>query len=321
MTTDKLPKTLHYFRSWQDNKVINLEHILNQMLSLAPSAYDTQIIDNEIVKRIQHRDGPKGSEGLFLYLSYAPIDEHIRTMNNIADSKNDKGGTIAPPDGQTFVTKEAFLHIRQHDFLFCGNGMRIENVETYFNCLNNKLRTNNEDLPYLNLSLRPVANCDKLKLITQHGVRYIAINASAYDLSLSEINKSTVRQSWLRKGMNSLGEIMSKDIAEEDCNAREELQVSVAIKLERNTHASVKAQEAIMKEAQNFIESNSIGRSHDFEIITQKGEVIKSSEVKISKPHVRITRLGQSNGLLPYDAYQKLQEYYLELKQLNLDQS
>lgn len=321
MSTNKLPKILHYFRSWQDNQVINLENIVSQMLSLAPLANDTQIIDNEITKRIQHRDGPEGSKGLFLYLSYAPKDEHMRTMNNIADSKNDKGGTSAPPGGQTFVTKEAFLHIRQHDLLFCGNGMRIENVETYFNSLNNKLRSNNEELPYLNLSLRPVVNCDKLKLINQHGVRYIAINASAYELSLRDINKNTGRQSWIQKGINRIGEIMSKDIAEEDCNAKEELQVNISLKLNGNTRASAVAHETILKEAQDIIESSSTRDSHDFEIITQKGEVIKSSEVKISKQHVRIQRLGQSNGLLPYDAYQKLQEYYLELEQLNLTQS
>lgn len=46
MSTNKLPKILHYFRSWQDNQVINLENIVSQMLSLAPLANDTQIIDN-----------------------------------------------------------------------------------------------------------------------------------------------------------------------------------------------------------------------------------------------------------------------------------
>lgn len=317
MSRNKLSKSIHYYRTWQDEQSLNLEKMIKYMLELAPTADDTQIIDNEIVKRIQHRSELKSSEGICLYISHAPKDEHMRTMNNSVRSKNDDGGTIAPPDGQTFVTKEAFIYICTHHFLFCGNGMRVENVVTYFNLLNSELRKQHADLPYLNLTLKPVANCNILKLITEHGVQSITLNASAYELSRLEINEKKSETSFMRKSMDYIANCMKRD----KNNNIEDLQVNLSIKILGNSRASVEAREAALKEAQYIIDSNSEDETSEFKIITSNGEVIRHSDVKISKSNVKIDRLEQSNGLLRYDVYQKLQEYYKELKEKKLTES
>lgn len=319
MSTKKVYKTLHYLRSWHDdNCVLDLESTMNKMLLLAPKAQDTEIVENEIIKRIQHRDGPKESKGLFLYLSYAPQDEHMRTMNIGAEGKNDDGGTTAPPDGQSFVTKEAFLHIRKHHFLFCGNGMRIENVESYLNLLNIKLKKKYDELPYMKLSLRPVLNVNKFRLIEEHGVKYIGVNATAHQLSIDELNNSQKERSIIKKGLDQLGKIISKEKTNEECQEIADLQINLSFELKGNTRASAIAHQKITQEAKNVIENSSKHDLYDFQIITQKGEKITASDVKLSKQGVGISKYGPSNGLYLHDVYNKLQEYYFELEQSNL---
>ncbi|MFC3874873.1 hypothetical protein [Neisseria musculi] len=306
----KVRKNLQYLRAVQDGNLIDLEGILRRVLQKL--ALHTQIIAYGEQTQIQHRNlnilDSSGDlvDGIWLHIGKGMENEHMRTMRNRILSINDDGGSQPPPEGFSFLSKEAFLHIDKHHVIFCGNGIRSENISLYFKALSKEARTDDDSIPLLDMELRPVANCDKLRMIQEHGVKYISMNASAYQLSVEQTKKPSFLATVLRT--------MIVEPTQHELAQQEDIQAGVFLKLKGNRRAAVEAQELMQRYAQEVVDDDG---GDSFEIITQNGEVIKPANVKLSKS-VLLPKFEQTNGLSYLETSYALLEFFNELKSDNL---
>jgi hypothetical protein len=315
----KTTKTIHYLRSRTEHDLFNLEIAIRAILNAAQTTQESQVEQLEQITQIMHRRlNPMDANGnniggLFLHIGHGVRDEHMRTMSNQAAAINDDGGTQAPPNGYSFLRKEAFLYIYQHHVIFCGHGFLAPSVATYLNLLSKKLHQENNNIPLFKIEFKAVGDCNKLAIIQEHGVKSIDLDASVYKLSVERIYQRS--QSVLAKALSSFSCLLTEEMSEEEQEAQSEIQASVRLKLNGNSRASIEAQSLIQEQAEDLIDDENIRQG--FSIVTQKGEVIHPSDVKLSKT-VRIARYPEANSLQLDSAFMELSEYFQELQSNNL---
>ena len=329
----KVLKNIQYLRAAQDEKLFDLEDVIRRLLGIAQTVNSTQIEQFGFVYRIQYRNldfilkegqtnTPEVKQGLVLHIAYGIKDEHMRTMNNHVPVENDAGGSTPPPQGQSFMTKEAFVYISKHHVLFVGSGLRHEAVSSYLNKLNNQnFPTNTGTISKIDFGFKPVANFDKLALIRQYGAKKLHLNASAYQLSLENFEQSD-KSSGLIAQFKNLGRIFnqvtSSEPTDEGINAAQDINVCLALSLEGNTRAAIEAQKFISKQAELIAESDEIDSG--FYIETQKGDKIRPTDIRLSKP-IRIKKYEQTNALSQSEVFDSMRLYFQELERDNLTQS
>lgn len=333
MMSQKVLKNIQYLRVAQDEELFDLEEALKRLLGIAQTVNSTQMEQFGFVYRIQYRNPdfilkesqgniPEVKKGLVLHIAYGIKDEHMRTMNNNVPVENDAGGSTPPPIGQSFLTKEAFLYISTHHVLFVGSGLRHEAVSSYLNKLNNQYYpTNTGAISKTDFSFKPVANFDKLSLIQQYGAKKLHLNASAYQLSLENIDQPEESSSLVAQ-FKQLGRIFKKatssEPTDEEINAAQDINVCLALSLEGNTRAAIEAQEFISAQAELIAESDEIDSG--FYIETQKGDKIRPTDIRLSKP-IRIKRYEQTNVLNQSEVFDSMRLYFQELERDNLTES
>jgi hypothetical protein len=335
--SQKVSKNIQYLRASQDEALFDLETAIRRLLNLAPTVNDTQIEQFGFVYRIQYRN-PNFvlqeatvsqqvlNEGIALHVAYCIKDEHMRTLNNDAPVVNDAGGSSAPPTGQSFMTKEAFLYVNKHHVLFAGNGLRYEAVCSYLNQLNNALFNTVEAgvISKIDVSFKPVANFDKLKLIKRYGAKKLHLNASAYQLSLetSQAKQTDDSDRGFLAQFKQLGSIFQKlstaEPTDEEINAAQDINVCLALSLDGNTRASIEAQQFMSAQAELIAESDEIDSG--FYIETQRGDKIRPTDVRLFK-QIRIRKFEQTNSLSQTEVFDSIRLYFQELKHLNLTES
>lgn len=319
----KTHKNIHYLRAKQDDELFDLEAALRRLLPVLPSANHTGITQYGMISRIQYRNlefvlrestqtQPEFKQGIALYIVQSVENEHMRTMNNNAPSENDAGGSSPPPNGQSFVQKEAYLYINKHHVLFVGNGIiRYDNICSYLNQLNNQTANNSQGkLSKIDCSFKPVANFDKLQLIREHGAKKLHLNASAYQLSVA--NLASKKTSLLADAFKGIGNLFRKlseaESTQEEINAAEDIHVCLALNLEGNTRAIQQAQDFMREQAEAVAEEMNDG----FFIETQRGEKISPNDVKLFK-RITVKKFEQTNALGQNEAFDEIRNYFNEL--------
>lgn len=332
--SQKVPKNIQYLRAAQDEQLFDLESAIRRLLEVTPTVNDTQLEQHGFVYRIQYRntdfilmpaqrDSQEIKKGLALHIAYGIKNEHMRTMNNHVLVESDTGGSTPPPQGQSFMTKEAFMYISKQHVLFIGNGLRHEAVSSYLNTLNNQMFSANTGvaLSKTDFNFKPVANFNKLTLIRNYGVKKLHLNASAYQLSLDHLNQSG-EGSGLIAQFKQLGRffnrITSPEPTDEEINAAQDINVCLALSLEGNTRAAIEAQKFISQQAELIAESDEIDSG--FYIETQKGDKIRPTDIRLSKP-VKIKKYEQTNALNQTEAFDAMRLYFQELERDNLTES
>lgn len=316
----KTTKTIHYLRAQSDHQLFNLEQALRTVLQAAPTVQDTQVEQFNQITQIMHRNTTPKDEngnligGILIHIGSGTKDEHIRTMNNQPLQQDDHGGTQAPPSGYSFLRKEAFLYIVQHHVIFCGHGLlQAPTVASYLNILSKQLQHNESNVILFDIQFKAVGNCDKLALIQQHGVKSIALDASAYKLSRDRLYQNS--SSTIAKALSRFGNVFTNELSDEELEAQSEIHINLEVSLNGNSKASIEAQSLMQEQAEEIIDDETVNQG--FSITTQQGEIIKPSDVKLSKS-VRIRRYEEANSLLPNSAFAAISEYFFELQQRNL---
>lgn len=318
----KVVKTLHYLRAITDGQPFNLEAASRSMLMEAATVHQSQVDEYGLLTQIQHRRPLPQTisgdplQGLLLHIGSGTKDEHMRTMQNQAAVPNDDGGSQPPPIGHSFLSKEAFVYINNHHVLFCGHGLHASRVASYLAALSRQLHENNQNIPLLNVEFHAVADCNKLRMIQEHGVRYISLNASAHQLSIDQIYAET--QSGLAQWLQGLTHTIQAEPTLDELNAQSEIQVGVWWELKGNTKAGLIAKEMIKQQAEQVVNDEDV--SDGFYIETQNYEKIRPHEVKLSKP-VRLPRYEQANTLSVDETFHALLDYFQELEQDNLTET
>lgn len=332
--SQKVPKNIQYLRASQDENLFNLENAIRNLLQNTVTVNDTQISQYGSIYRIQRRildftlrevqnHEPELKQGLALHIACGVTNEHMRTMNNHVQIENDDGGSTPPPQGQSFMTKEAFVYINKHHILFLGSSLRHEAVSDYLNMLNNQVYSQHPSPPISKtaFSFKPVANFDKLSLIKSYGAKKLHLNASAYQLSLDSLNQAE-ESSGLIAQFKKLGSffntISSREPTDEEINAAQDLNVCLTLSLEGNTRAALEAQNFMSHQAAIIAESDEIDSG--FYIETQRGDKIRPTDIRLSKP-IRIKKYEQTNALSPTEVFDAMRLYFQELEQSNLTES
>ena len=332
--SQKVPKNIQYLRVSQDEAFFDLEAAIQRLLEATPTVNHTQMEQFGFVYRIQYRNAdfvlkdaqgstPEIKKGLVLHIAYGIKDEHMRTMNNHAPVENDAGGSAPPPQGQSFMTKEAFVYISQHNVLFVGSGLRHEAVSSYLNTLNNQMFSVDSGVAIskTDFCFKPVANLDKLTLIKTHGAKLLHLNASAYQLSLDSLSQ-TADSSGLVAQFKQLGQffnrLSSREPTDGEINAAQDINVCLALSLEGNTRAAIEAQKFMSDQAAIIAESDEIDSG--FYIETQRGDKIRPTDIRLSKP-IRIKKYEQTNALSMSEVFDAMRLYFQELERANLTES
>ena len=311
---NKLNKSIHYFRATSNpsGERLDLEEHVRSMLQLAANVAESQVKQLDKITQILNRQLSE-HEGLFLHIGSGTLDEHMRTMQNKANSDHDIGSTQAPPIGHSFLNGEAFVYIKQHHIIFCGHGLRLEAVVSYLISLNQKLCKINKSLAPIKFDLHAVANSKKLSLIQEHGVRSISLKASIYDLTFQKLVQE--RQSELAKIFKKFKDLVSIDPTQEEMAAAADIQVGIWLKLEGNRRASLDAKKLIQQQAKEVLSDEALDT--DFFIETQTGEKIGPKDIRLSTS-VRIMKHEKTNTLVKEDVFDKLSSYLTELENSNL---
>lgn len=206
------------------------------------------------------------------------------------------------------------MYIVGHHVIFCGHGfLSASTVASYLSLLSNKLRESNPNIVLFNIEFKAVGNCDKLSLIQQHGVKSITLDASAYQLSRDRLYQNS--RSTIAKALGKVGSVFTSELSDEELEAQSEIHINLEVLLNGNSRASIEAQSLMQEQAEEIIDDETVNQG--FSITTQQGEVIKPSDVKLSKS-VRIGRYDEANSLLPGSAFTAISEYFLELQSRNL---
>jgi hypothetical protein len=317
---NKLNKSIHYFRAVSNGEKLDLEKHVRFMLQLAVNVAASQVkqLDDKITQILSRQLQPKSSKNIFcggvlLHIGSGTLNEHMRTMQNKANADHDIGSIQAPPNGHSFLSREAFVYIKQHHVMFCGHGLRSESVVSYLTSLNQQLYKTNKSLALINFDLYAVANSQKLSLIQKHGVRFISLNASVYDLTIQQLAQDS--QSELAKILGKIKGLIKKDPTQEEMAAAEDIQAGVWLKLEGNRRASLEARKLIQQQAEKILSDEALDTG--FFIETQKGEKIGPNDIRLSVS-VRIRKYEKTNTLVMADVFDALLSYFDRLEAGNL---
>lgn len=321
-------KNIQYLRISQDGQLFDLETTLRKLFELAKTVNDTEIEQFGTVSRIQNRtldfilrgeNEPNGElrKGLALHIVNGTKDEQMRTMNNNVPHTSDTGGSLAPPIGQSFVSKEAYIYVCKHDLLFVGNGLRVESICSYLKLLNNKYYDDKNNISLIDITLKPVANLDKLSLIKRYGAKKLHLNASAYQLSLDEEkmkqsdneNNNVITRQFKKIG-RVFHDLMRAEPTQEEINAAQDIHVCLALSLDGNTRAAIEAQKFMAEQAELIAELDEF--DDGFFIETQRGDKIRPADVRLFK-RIKVHKYEKTNTLSQTDIFDGIRQYFQEL--------
>lgn len=161
--------------------------------------------------------------------------------------------------------------------------------------------------------LLPAANLDTMKVLQQHGVKAINLNACAYDVSLPATQRSGLVERVTGAVSDAMAPYLFADDTASEMKAREDLIIEVGIKLKGNTRAHIDAIEAIRTTAKTVVDDE--GSVGGFTILTSKGEPVRSDNVRLSKV---LTAEKQHQSVKYQDIFRGLRDYYVELRDSGL---
>lgn len=268
---------------------------------------------------------PKDKVGLlFQIASYVPGQSTTAIEeSSVTSDKSDISEVIAP-SGNNFLDGDIFLLVNGNNVILLQSGVR-ENVALNYLC--KMLEKNSFKHASMSLELLGIVKEDKAKMIQTQGVKSIELNAGLYEASLMHLEKQNEISKKETKVFDipgivadSLKQVFAKDMNLKEITEKENVNIKLSItfdgkearKKKNKTDAGFgelgrsrlqKTSEMIVKEC---LEEDLDG----FTITTGDNNKIKSDEIVVSGNY-RVKTFGKS--LDQVDAFEKLEEYYLQL--------
>lgn len=317
-------KRLFYRRaSWTNQRKETLENILK----LSHEKYETtsgRTFKGPYGTEIQcARYIAKDKVGLFFQIvSYVPGQPTTAIEESSSKSTKSDVSEVVAPDGSNFLDGDVFLFVKGNHVILLQSGAR-ETVA--LNYMTKMLEKNAYKYAAMSLEFQGIAKEDKVKMIKTQGVKSIELNASLYEASLMDLKKQEEKKERETKIFDLTGaiaETFKKVFAEDktlsEINEQENVNIKLSISFdgkEAMKHRKdagfgrvgksrlEKTSEMIVKE---YLEEEVDG----FTIITGDNNRITSEEIVVSDNY-RVKTFGKS--LDPADAFDKLEEYYLQL--------
>lgn len=272
---------------------------------------------------------PKDGVGLFFQIvSYVPDQAASAIDKSSATSDNSDVSTVNAPDGKNFLDGDIFLFVNGNDVILLQSGARETVALSY---VSQMLEKNAYKREALSLQFLGIAEEDKAKMIQAQGVKSIELNANMYEASLRHMQKQQElagkeKETKIFDIPGQLTEAFKRLFAEDDMlkeideyeNVNIKLSISfdgkeARLKKNKNTEGfGTHGKSRLEKASAMLIQESAEDDVDGFTIITGDNNRIKANEIVVSD-NFRVKTLGKS---LDYnDAFAKLEEYYMQLKQ------
>jgi|SRR5690554_4988698 len=310
MSQKRTTKTLHYFRAVRDGNPYPLQKKLLATHDPASSLASREIIlmGSDVI-RLQRLKNSEGST--FIHLSRHMPGESALTLEANTHKAEDEEKELHAPEGRAYVNGHCYMLINGHNLVFCSHGISLSRAQHYLYRFMEQRGLPKQEATF---DISAAARIEKLQLIRRHGVRHINLDAHAYKLAMPDSQPNTFARKAMNKVWNEIRPLWERDDAEADQKAMENLLVGVQLTLDGNTRAGLHSKAAIENVAIGLAE-DADDQLHDFKIVTQRGETINMSEIKLTT-HKSILREAQA--LDRDDCWNKLAAYHGDLKQKGL---
>ncbi len=309
MAKKQTNKTAYYLRAVNGKTAVDLQSLLKKARTSFPTVARSEMNLGGEVVRIQHCKSD--NNGFFLhFVRYIP-GEKAPTLQPKLKAAEDNEGTQSAPHGMEFKDGDSFLFVEGHHAIFCAHGITSQKTSRYLSLLFEAANIDEEKRAF---ELSPASNLDKLNLLQTHGVRAIQLSCNSYQVSVPK--KS--RNNWISKTLGSVADeikaLIEKDDGAAEQKIMEDLLVNVELRLDGNTRAQINAQKFIEQAAESVLEEDD-GPVSEFTIITQTGERIRSSSIRL-QTSFNVTKEDRSVSYT--EVWKELEQYFGEIKQGNL---
>lgn len=242
--------------------------------------------------------------GIFMHLaSYNPGEEASIVRRAENDSSSDVE-TILPPNDAEFMDGDMMVFVSKNNVILCATNVHEKTAERYMSKFVEKAEI---DKVCSEFTLEKIGNINKLKIIEQHGVKSVSLNASIFDASLEYTKRKTVSSKINGSVMDELKALVLKDWGKDEVDRAENLNARIVLSYDTRKKKAALGRETLESMATKIVDENDDG----FTIETRTGVKIRHDEIAVRKT-VSLPRHGKS--VWRDDAWKALKQYYNELK-------
>jgi hypothetical protein len=313
-------KNIHYVRAVHGTHkpTGGLEASLRGALSKLPKVGDTEILVPSLGTLLIRFRNTGATHGLYLAIGQGVKDEAMATMGLQVTTASDQEKLVAPSTDRAFKLADAFCYIEKNEVLFfTDGGLRMNAVDDYLRRL---LEKGGATPAQQMMVFQPRLNQDKAKVL-ESGIKSVVITSSAYQATsmLDDMSSSTWITGGIAKTMSLISgffESKENDPAKKQqiVDQQSEVIVTTEIKVRGGSKKQPLLAESLSTLAKEAMKDTPAGA--ELIIVAKAGEV-KGSEVVLSKVKT-VKRLKGQNGLDHSHAWDKLEEYRNELKDMGL---
>lgn len=266
----------------------------------------------------------KKNVGIFMQIaSYVPGQSTSVINNASAQTTESPVSEVEAPVGNDFLDGDIFFFINGNNIILLQSGAR-DTVALHY--LNQMLIKNSFEHISSTLEFQKIANEDKVQMIKNEGVKSIELNASLYEASLMYADKKKQDQKIkVTKIMEIKGiiaehirQVFAKDESLNSISEKENVNIKLSISFDGREARKHKKDPTFgelgrsrLQKCSEKIVQEDMEESDGFTIITGDGNQIKTDEIVVSDKF-QIKTLGIS--LFPSHAFQRLEEYFYQLK-------
>lgn len=304
MTTEK-KKTLSYRKAEFFVPVAkNLEQYLAEAHTKLPHVAQRRVVmpGHPVLECRRHQT--QDSLGVLLHIAAYTPGEHVSIVPTARGTEVSDIATTPPPDNCEFMDGDIMALVSGNHVLLCSSNLHEKKAERYMVEIIDSAKIEANASKF---GLCKKADVDKVRLIQSQGVRSINLNATLFDATLDQIERTTVRKKIGGKLMDEIKALVFEDQGAEQLEQAENLSAQVILKYDSRKKGSTLGRQSIEALASQMIEDGDEG----FTIETLGGETIKGSDITLRKT-VSLAKHGKS--VFCSDAWRALEQYYHELR-------
>lgn len=267
---------------------------------------ENRTIEDEHQMVLECRDFKyKAGVGAFLHIAAYTPGEQASVVPRLRGVASGDIKTVAPPADCEFMDGDTMVLVAGNHGIICSSGLHEKHAERYMCRI---IEIAGIELHAEKFSLCKTADVNKVALIRSQGVKSISLNASLYSATLDHIERTTVSKK-LRAGIaDQVLALLRKDQEQIDLEQAENLNVKLTLSFDRRKNGAAFGREKLESLAKKMVEEDDDG----FMIETLSGESVKSDDIILRKK-ISLPKFGKT--VYCGDAWQEMENYYLELKQ------
>jgi len=212
-----------------------------------------------------------------------------------------------PPPDHNFLEGDIFFVLSGNHLVLCPSGARESVAISYIDHILRKVGRG--DLAN-RISVEPIANIDKIKLLKSEGVKKIALNASLYEATMDYTERTTTKMTLL----NGLAEEFVALFAEDknrklrEIDELENLSIRVEISFDARKRGGEIGRERLEAAASRLLDDD---EAEGFSIITNEDKKLTADQIRINQ---KVSLPAHGNSVSRHEAWSSLAGYLEDLK-------